>query len=397
MKPAHKLVGGVVLAATGAGAFGQGALQKGLSESEVDLMFRYRLEAVDQSGLAENALANTLLSRFTIKTGQIDQWSAVVEVDYVAELIDEDYNNTVNGMTQYPVVADPDGADLNQAYAKYTGSDTTLTLGRQRINHNNQRFVGGVAWRQNEQTFDGVRIESKLGELNVDYAYSSKVNRIFGSRNATGDFSSNLHMLNLTFSPAQGHNVAAFAYYMDLNNAAALSNQTFGLDYRFIHKLDSSTIKLHASYATQKDAGDNPTDYSADYLAVDGDWVLPAVTLSIGYEVLGSDEGLKGFATPLATLHKFQGFADKFLGTPASGIEDTYFKVSTKLSGVALTAIYHQFDADYGSADLGNEFNFVAAYTTESGYGLLAKLAKFDANSSATDTEKAWFMVTKKF
>ena len=32
--------------------------------------------------------------------------------------------------------------------------------------------------------------------------------------------------------------------------------------------------------------------------------------------------GVKGFTTPLASLHKFQGWADKFTATPANGIED---------------------------------------------------------------------------
>ena len=37
--------------------------------------------------------------------------------------------------------------------------------------------------------------------------------------------------------------------------------------------------------------------------------------------------GTIGFSTPLATLHKFQGFADVFLTTPASGITDAYGKL----------------------------------------------------------------------
>ena len=43
-----------------------------------------------------------------------------------------------------------------------------------------------------------------------------------------------------------------------------------------------------------------------------------------GYEVLGADDGaaLTSFQTPLATLHKFQGWADKFLTTPPNGIRE---------------------------------------------------------------------------
>ena len=37
-----------------------------------------------------------------------------LETDYVSVIGPEDYNSTANGRTAYPVVADPDGFDLNQ-------------------------------------------------------------------------------------------------------------------------------------------------------------------------------------------------------------------------------------------------------------------------------------------
>jgi hypothetical protein len=40
---------------------------------------------------------------------------------------------------------------------QYATKALDLTLGRQRINLDDQRFVGSVGWRQNEQTFDAVR------------------------------------------------------------------------------------------------------------------------------------------------------------------------------------------------------------------------------------------------
>jgi hypothetical protein len=43
---------------------------------------------------------------------------------------------------------------------------------------------------------------------------------------------------------------------------------------------------------------------------------VASVNVKVGYELLGSDNGEYGFATPLATLHKFNGWADQFLGTP---------------------------------------------------------------------------------
>ena len=52
------------------------------------------------------------------------------------------------------------------------------------------------------------------------------------------------------------------------------------------------------------------------------------MTGSVGFESLGSDDGVMGFRTPLATLHKFQGTADKFLVTPPGGLEDAFVGVA---------------------------------------------------------------------
>lgn len=373
------------------------SVAKAISESTVKTMFRYRLESVDQKGTDEDAMANTLKGRVTAKTGSLSNWHGVIEFDYVTELLDEDYNDTVNGNSAYPVVADPSGADLNQAYLKYSADGTSATIGRQRINHGSQRFVGGVAWRQNEQTFDGARFQTNLGEkVSVDYSYSWSVNRIFGTDNPNGELDVDLHMLNAIFKPSKGHKFEAFYYSMDFDTALALSNSTAGLDYTFKGKSGDIDYGLHAAYASQADTGDNPVDYSTSYYALDANVKVSGVTLAAGIETLGSDNG-KGFITPLATLHKFQGFADKFLGTPGVGIEDSWVKVATKFGKVGVAAFYHQYDAEEGDAELGSEINLVANYALSKNYKFLAKYASYDADTHATDTDKFWFQVLAVF
>lgn len=374
------------------------SVAEAIQASSLKTMLRYRYEGVDQEGIEEDATANTLLGRLTAKTGTVGNWHAVVEFDYVTELFDKDYNNTINGNTRYPVVADPHGSDLNQSYLKYvSGTGTSATFGRQRINHNNQRFVGGVAWRQNEQTFDGVRIESKVAEnFTLDYAWSYRVNRIFGSKNPNGDLDVDLHLFNAVYTPAKGHKIAGFYYSMDFDDALALSNSTAGFDYNFSGSAGDIGYGLHLSYASQKDSGDNPVNYSAEYYAIDGTIKVKGVALTAGIESLGADNG-KGFQTPLATLHKFQGWTDKFLGTPGVGVEDTWFKVATKLGNVSVAAIYHQFDAEQGSTELGSELNLVTNYGFAKHYKLTAKYASYDADTHATDTDKFWLQLVAKY
>ena len=124
-------------------------ITKALADSKVNVSFRARYEGVQQDGIEGNAAALTLKSRMTVKTGAFNGFSTGVEVDNVTALVNN-YNSTRNGETEYPVVADPEGTDVNQAYLKYSGDKLTTIAGRQRILHNNQRFVGGVGWRQNE-------------------------------------------------------------------------------------------------------------------------------------------------------------------------------------------------------------------------------------------------------
>lgn len=369
-------------------------LSQALKEGSLDLQLRYRLEAVDQENLPENALANTLRTRLTAKSGNWQGVRAVLEFDYVTELFDKDYNDTLNGNSDYPVVADPAGADLNQAFLRYKGNEgLTLDLGRQRILHSNQRFVGSVGWRQQEQTFDGFRLQYQAAQnLHLDYAYVSRVNRIFGPDSAAGQLDGKLHLLNMIHQLGDGHQWQVFYHHLDFDQALALSNQTLGLDYQF----KQSGWGAHLAYARQQEAGEHPADYSTDYLALDGWLKLNAVTLAAGLEILGSDKD-QGFITPLATLHKFQGFADKFLSTPALGIEDRWLKLSTRLRDVDLSLIYHQFLAAEGQGDYGSEWDAQAGYQFAANVQLLAKLALYEADEFATDTSKFWLQLSAKY
>jgi hypothetical protein len=378
-------------------AFADSAVATGvkdaLAQSKVNLNFRARYEGVDQEG-KDNANALTLRSRITVNTGAYDGLSLGVEVDNITALVD-DYNDlTTNYTGNEAVVADPELTDVNQAYLKYSNDKFTFKAGRQRINHDGQRFVGGVGWRQNEQTYDGYRIVYRANEkINFDYSYVYNINRIFGDESVNaGDLHGDFHLLNGAFNVNKNHKVSAFAYVLDFDTAAALSSSTYGLAYSG----KVSAINLAASYAVQTDNGDNANDYSADYYNVEAGTKLSNVNVKVGIEVLGNDNGV-GFTTPLATLHKFNGFADKFLSTPATGLQDVYLTVNTKVNSVKLVATYHDFSSDVDSIDYGTELDLIAAYNVNKHYSLLAKYATYSADDYSVDSDKLWLMVTAKF
>ena len=200
--------------------------------------------------------------------------------------------------------------------------------------------------------------------------------------------------------------VVVFGYLLDLDNdfagqggAFAGSSDTIGV--RIAGKTDLNgelALAYILSMAHQVDAGDNPTDYDARYYLVEGKIIHEAGHVGAAYEVLGSDQGMIGFSTPLATGHKFNGWADVFLGTPAAGLQDIYLFAGTKLPGdIAAKVIYHWFHTEEGGGDLGEELDVVLKKVLSKSTTALAKVAYFDGDGAAyPDRYKFWFQVEFK-
>ncbi|MGD9662201.1 MAG: alginate export family protein, partial [Porticoccaceae bacterium] len=347
----------------------------------------------------EDARASTLRSRLTLKTATVSGFTALLEADDVMTIGADDYNSFMTDDSHFgthSVVADPVGTEINQAWLKYGFSaEASATVGRQRINHAGQRFVGGVGWRQNEQTYDALAFNYAADGYTLDYSYIWNVNRIFdgsGTSSQAAEFDSKSHIL-LATAAVPGGKLSGFVYALDFEEAAALSSITYGLGYDGVF----DAFAISASIATQSDYGDNATSYDALYLALEGKVKINPVTLVAGYELLGSDDGIKGFTTPLATLHKFQGWADVFLATPNNGIEGIYGGVTGAIDKVALGAFYHDFSSDEGSVGYGSEVNLVATYPVNQYLSVELKYADYNADDFSVDTEKVWFSIMLNF
>ena len=354
---------------------------------------RYRLETVNQAGFEEDAGASTARLRLGWVMAPSDGLSAGVQADYVAKLGAEDYNSTDNGRTEFPVVADPTGFDLNQAFVRYRKGPVTVTAGRQRIAHPGQHFVGFKAWRQNEQSFDGLRIEAVGQRTGFDYAYLARVNRIFGPRDGAQPsvWSGDSHLLRATFTPVEGHSLATFTYLLDFenDNGPANSSATFGVDYAGTY----GPYSLDATVARQSDWAHQPLDYIAPYYSLRVGWADGGVKLGAGWEVLGSDDGMATVQMPIGAEHIYRGWTDKFAAVkPATGLQEVHLSASVKLGDVTFATTLHSYEARQGGMDYGAEAGVSAAYARDS-LSLLLKLARYEAEDYATDTTKAWFML----
>jgi hypothetical protein len=364
---------------------------------------RLRWEHVDLETPSQDADAITLRIRAGLEIAHRSGFSVLVEGEGLLA-INEDYNSTTNGLTGFATVADPESIGLNRAQIRYARSGNSLTLGRQRINLDDQRFVGSVAWRQNEQTFDAVRGElPRLGPLAIDLTYAIAQHTVFGSEAGPrarydGDFL--FANAVLTRGPLR---VRLFDYLVDYDAdepaAARFSSNSIGVRADIAQPLGGGvTLNSMVSYAQQRDTGANASNYSAPYVAASFGVGMRGWSLTARFEELGSDNGKEAFQTPLATLHAFNGWADLFLTTPRNGLRDYSIAAgytapgTTRVAGLAGFSVlgsWRRYEADFGGLDYGSEWNAQVRFRLGR-VGVLAKYADYDADGFGRDTQKFW-------
>lgn len=389
-----------------AGLTAQDSLDDAIQEGDFSLSFRYRYEFVDQDGFSDNAEASTLLSRLTYQMREWHGWQFSVEVDNVTGFLFQDFNSGAGSSNparaRFPVVADPDGTEVNQAWLNYDFSERAgLRFGRQRIVLDNQRFIGGVAWRQNEQTYDALSLTAKPGgdgELFVAYVFN--VNRIFGNTVPAGDHDQDTVLAHYHWPLTEAVDFTGYFYSIANNDAPGFSTQTAGLLASGDHRVEPYVLSWRLEWAHQTDHSNNPVDYSANYWRLDGGVGWRGVRLYSGWEVLEGDRSRSGaaFRTPLATLHAFNGWADQFLTTPDDGLQDWFVGVSGKTHGFEWNVIWHDLSARSGGREFGWELDASLSRQFNKRVGLLLKAAFFDAEDAAfVDTNKLWLMLSYRY
>lgn len=378
----------------------EGALIEAIKSGKPIINVRYRFEWKEQDGFAQDAYANTVRTRLGFEAGEFYHFKVLAEFENVASIGDDHFNSTTNGRTEFPVVADPDATELNRAQVTFTGIEkSAIIVGRQAYTLGDHRFVGDVGFRQNQQTFDAARLSTSIVEnLAIDYAYISRVHRIFGDDHPLGEFDSDSHVISAVYDGKKMGKLSGYGLLLEFEEAPALSSATWGARYENTLTLEESVgIKFGfaAEYASQRDRANNPVDYHEHYLRGEASLKVADAGLKVGYERLGGD-GVIGFSTPLATLHKFQGFADVFLTTPAAGIEDIYGTLdyawkSAPFGGSAKFFVtYHSFESERGDVDYGDEIDAGAALSFAKHWTVEVKGAHYDGAAGFADRNLIW-------
>lgn len=364
------------------------------SSGKLLLDTRWRLESVEDDAFSRDALADTVRIRLGYQTPVRSGWSGVIEAEATQHLLGEDFNSTANGQVLFPTVVDPDNTELNQAYVRYApGTKTQFTLGRQRVQWDNQRFFGNVGWRQNEQTFDALDIQHSFGNgTKLRYDYLDRAQRINGADNPNEDLARyrlNTHLLSLSHALGPG-SLSGYAHFIENETLPLSSHRNLGVRYTAKKDVPGGIGWLAtAEYAQQDGYADGAEKIDADYLLLEGGVVWNASTFKAGWEQLGGD-GSYGFATPFATLHAFNGWADKFLTTPVNGLNDAYLGWNRKFGKLSAAVVWHDFSSDAASVHYGQEWDASLGYAFDKHWSGLVKLADYNADDTGTDTAKLW-------
>lgn len=373
-------------------------------DADARLLFETRLrsETVEQQGFLERAHALTLRTRLGWRSSTTHGLQWLIEGEGVA-VLDDRYSAPVDPVPGRPAVADGETLELNRAQLRWTAlPDTEITVGRQRLIVGNSRFVGNVGWRQNEQTFDAVRLATTaLKPVTLTWIYADRVQRPLGHEHPQGVWRGDIHLAQAETDTPLGR-LSGFGLAIDLDNAPTASSTTVGARLAGARPMAGDlSLTWAGEYAVQTDAGANPADYSLDFQAAAVGLQAPRWSVGAGYERFDGD-GISGFQTPLGTGHGFLGWSDVITTTPAFGVRDLFLRghVGVPAWGRTLrvTAEAHAFHDAEGDLELGRELDLSAALPVDAHWSVELKAAHFESDHPAFgDADKGWLTLEYRY
>ena len=360
---------------------------------------RLRQETVDDDAFARGADASTLRLRAGLRLHAASGFDALLEGEGIAAA--GAYNSGANGRTDRPAIIDPGGVELNQAWVGWRNQAFGATAGRQRLLFDNQRWIGNSGWRQNEQTFDALALEfAPRADVALRYAFLDRVHRVNGddARDPLArERALSTHLVHATWKPGR-QQLAGYGYLHEDRDVAAASSATWGLRWSGSHPFGETGFGWTLEAARQRDYANAPQTFSHAYWLLEPALTVRGVTARIGWEHLGGD-GAHALQAPLGTLHAFNGWADKFLVTPADGLDDRYLGLGGAFgreragARAAWQFSWHDYRADHGNARLGREWNASLSVPLASGVNAMLKYADYRADAYAADTRKLWLQL----
>lgn len=361
-----------------------------LIPGEHEMGMRTRYQSVDDVWRGDATAFTTrinLTSTFSLDDDQ--QWKFQIQPNYVFTFNENDFSSVTTTKNTYHI-PDPEGFNLSKVYLAYNSDENwQLTLGRQNLSFNNERFIGGEDFWQTPQNFDAFKFDfNDQMNWHIQYAYSNKVHRFFGKDSTLeipkddvryddyiagiiehrplselGEHSMNAHLLNIEFKTENNLSFMAYDYLIENKTQPLFSTQTFGVRISDELKPDNLKYRYTAEYALQQDQFNNPNDYQGWYSLLQASIQYQSHLFELSQETFSENNKGDVFITPLGTNHKFQGWADVFTGYGKSvGLRDQYFTYKGRSKKIRWRTVFHHFK-DYATGiNIGNELDLELAY-----------------------------------
>ncbi|MEO1487666.1 MAG: alginate export family protein [Bacteroidota bacterium] len=317
---------------------------------------------------ASASQAYTFGTNFGYLTKAYKGFQIYIEGESVVALTPDDYFDGLNGLTDLTNVTDPETLELNQMYISYKDAfndktELEVKVGRQAAIVEDERFIGRVSARQDDQTFDALygRIQNDQKGLAFEYAYMYQINRLLAEE---VDWRSDSHVFMLRYYKNKKVRFGLFTHLLDFqDDAPSVSNQTYGITIdRGALPKDKLALNYKTAFAYQSDYGANPTDYTAFLLNAEIGVSFPSIGIfNIGYELASSDNGMASYQFPLSTGQRLHRISDVFIDPPEDGLHNPYFSAECDnlFWGIGGWLGYHAYFSEEESDFLGQEIDVV--------------------------------------
>ena len=360
---------------------------------------RLRLEKANSEPNEGSAQVLSLRLRPSVELSITEAIDIVAEVDGIVVLSHSAENQTsvVHSALHIP---DEGTLELNRFQLSYAPNDIfRLKVGRQRIEHGDERFLGSSNFRQNQQTYDALTTHFDVhADASIEAGYIWQVNRFVPARRDEGTLDSDSYFARLNVPTSLGQ-LGIFYYDLDLKSKSleAIRSDTLGLSLNGqIYREDLGL--LWQIGAAQQTASGTRSNYFQTRISAE--WT--DFTAAVQFEHLGSNQDGVSFQTPLATLHKFQGGVDVFTQTPREGLQDSQAEFRWRIGsaghfrGVNAKVQINHFQAASSNTQFGREYGLSLGGTLND-TRLSVAVASYREKGFSTDADRVWLTISRRF
>lgn len=315
------------------------------------------------------------------------------------------------------------GVAVFEGWAQYNFDEQWSTrLGRQVLNYDNQRIMGGIDWLQQGQSHDAVLVtyKSKKSQLDLGLADNSLAENLI---EPTTPYTLTYKNMQYAWYHTKFSELGASFLFLNTGYEFARTPTEPEVDYRqtFGTYLNYKGKKLDFDLGLYGQSGKSADkSISAWYTGLNlGYSITKTFKATVGYEFLSgkdqddtSDE-IKSFTPLFGTNHAFNGYMDYFyVGNHINtvGLQDAYLKIDFPIKKVNLSLMPHVFMAPgkviaagvEQDSYLGTEVDLTAAYklnkyiTMVGGYSQMFGTETLEAlkgGDASTTNNWAWVMI----